>query len=128
MHDPRSAPAAIAQVAVNASDIDRATAFYRDVVGLPFLFAAPGMAFFDCGGVRVMLSEPSDERFDHPASILYYTVEDIDAAHERMVSAGARSERGPHKVHEGEGFELWMAFLHDSEGNVFALASQRNSD
>ena len=120
-----TAPSTIAQIAINAGDLQRATDFYRDVVGLPFLFDAPGMAFFDCGGVRLMLAKASDARFDHPASIIYYDVADIDSSYAAMVERGAASERAPGRVHGGDGFEMWMAFLRDSEGNVFSLVSQR---
>lgn len=120
-----TAPSTIAQVAINARDLPRAIEFYRDVVGLPFLFDAPGMAFFDCGGVRLMLATASEARFDHPASIIYYDVADIDSSYATMVEGGAASERAPESVHGGDGFELWMAFLRDSEGNVFSLVSQR---
>lgn len=118
-------PNSITQIAINVRDLARATAFYRDVLRLPFLFDAPDMAFFGCGDVRLMLALPSEPRFDHPASIIYYNVEDLDEAYSHCTANGGRSERAPHKVHEGEGFELWMAFLQDSEDNVLALVCQR---
>jgi len=116
--------ARIGQIAINVQDVERATAFYRDVLALPFLFAAPGLAFFDCGGVRLMLSRPEKPEFDHPASILYYKVEDITAAHQRLAERGARFEGEPHVVHKAGDHDLWMAFLHDSEGNLLALMSE----
>ena len=77
--------ARLGQVAVNVQDVARATAFYRDVLGLPFLFAAGQLAFFDCGGVRLMLDRPEKPEFDHPSSILYFLVPDIQAAHRRLL-------------------------------------------
>jgi methylmalonyl-CoA/ethylmalonyl-CoA epimerase len=120
-----SAPLSITQVAVNVHDLARATDFYRDVLRLPFLFDAPGMAFFDCGGVRIMLAVAGEARFDHPASLIYYNVADLDEAFAHCVAHAARVERAPHRVHEGAGFELWMAFVHDTEGNLLALVARR---
>lgn len=120
-----ASPTAISQIAINVRDLNRATAFYRDVLRLPFLFDAPDMAFFSCGDVRLMLAVPGEARFDHPASIIYYNVTDLDDAYTHCTSHGAATERAPHKVHEGEGFELWMAFVRDSEDNVLALVTQR---
>ena len=67
----------LGQIAINVHDLDRATAFYRDILGLPLLFTTGSLAFFDCGGVRLMLSRPEKPEFDHPSSILYFTVPDI---------------------------------------------------
>src|SRR5215467_4911733 len=75
----------IRQIALNAKDVERAVAFYQEKVGLKLLFKAPpGLAFFDCGGVRLMISKPEKAEFDHPSSILYFLVGDIQAAHARM--------------------------------------------
>ena len=120
-----AALASIGQIAINAHDLDRAIAFYRDVLGLPFLFQAPPkLAFFDCGGVRLMLGIAERPEFDHPASILYYRVADIAAAHATLESRGARFESKPHVVHRTATSELWLAFCHDSEGNPLALMSE----
>lgn len=119
-----SVPHAIGQVAVPVRDVGRATAFYRDVLGLRMLFEFPGMAFFDAGGVRLMLSVPEAE-FDHPASILYYAVEDLDAAYERISALGVAFLQTPHLIARMPDHELWMAFLRDSEGNTMALMSER---
>src|ERR1700748_653080 len=75
----------IGQIAMNVYDTNRATEFYRDTIGLKHLFTAGDLAFFDCGGVRLMLSPPSTQEFDHPASILYFKVDDIQAAHQQLV-------------------------------------------
>ena len=69
----------IGQIAVKVKELDRAVAFYRDTLGMLFLFRAPNLAFFNCSGVRLMLSEPEKPEFDHPASIIYYKVDDIHA-------------------------------------------------
>ena len=69
----------LGQVAINVHDVARATAFYRDRLGLPLLFTAGNLAFFDCGGVRLMLDRAEKPEFDHPSSILYFAVPDIDA-------------------------------------------------
>ena len=72
----------IGQISMNARDLDRGVAFYRDALGLTFLFKAPPqMAFFDCGGVRLLLGVPEDKQFDHPGSILYFAVDDIKQQH-----------------------------------------------
>jgi methylmalonyl-CoA/ethylmalonyl-CoA epimerase len=114
----------IAQLAVNVHDLARATRFYRDVLGLPLLFEVPGMAFFRCGGVRLMLALPERPAYDHPGSILYYRVADIEAAHARLRSQVA-FEAPPHRVHRDDRHELWLAFFHDSEGNLAALFCER---
>lgn len=111
----------IGQIAVPVHDLERAVAFYRDTLGMRFLFEAPGMAFFDCGGVRLMLSAPTDERFDHPASILYYRVADIDGAYRTLRDRGVHFEREPHMLADMGDHELWMAFFRDSDENVLAL-------
>ena len=115
----------IGQIAVNARDISRAVAFYRDTLGMRFLFEAPPrMAFFDCAGVRLMLGEPSQPAFDHPASVIYYRVDDIAAAHGALTARGVTFEQPPHRVARLDAHDLWLAFFKDSEGNVLALMSE----
>lgn len=114
----------IAQISIVVQDVERATAFYRDILGMKFLFAFPGLAFFDAGGVRLMLSPAEKPEHDHPASILYYAVPDIHAAHAILVERGVRFEDEPHVVHRAETYDLWMTFLHDSEGNLLALTCE----
>ena len=113
----------IAQVALPVHDIGRATAFYRDVVGLPLMFEAPNLAFFDCAGTRLMLGIGEGER-DQGASIIYYEVGDVRTEHEGMLSRGAAEERAPHHIATVGGRDVWMAFYTDSEGNTFALTSE----
>jgi methylmalonyl-CoA/ethylmalonyl-CoA epimerase len=111
----------LGQIAINAYDVDRATAFYRDTLGLPLLFTAGSLAFFDCGGVRLMLSRPEKPEFDHPSSILYFTVPDIVSAHRQMVSAGVHFEDAPHLIAKMPTHDLWMTHFHDTEKNLLAL-------
>ena len=128
MSDTTAAPAllAIRQIALNVHDLDRAVAFYRDVLGLPFLFAAPPqLAFFECDGVRLMLTPPERPEFDHPGSILYYRVTDIAASHAALVARGMHFEGAPHLVARMPDHELWLAFGRDSEGNMLGLMEER---
>jgi methylmalonyl-CoA/ethylmalonyl-CoA epimerase len=115
----------VGQIAIPIHDLDRAVAFYRDALGLPLLFQVPPkLAFFDCGGVRLMLSLPEDPEFDHPASILYYKVEDIHAAHATLRDRGVEFRGEPHLVAKMPDHELWMAFFRDPEGNTGALMAE----
>lgn len=114
----------IGQIAVNVNDLDRAKIFYRDTLGLSLLFSTSNMAFFDCGGVRLMLSLPEKPEFDHPGSILYFTVPDIQAAHQKMVANGAKFVDEPHVVARMPDHDLWMTFFHDTEQNLLALMSE----
>ncbi len=116
--------ARIGQIAINAHDVDRATAFYRDVLGLTHLFRAGQLSFFDCGGVRLMLDKPEKPEFDHPSSILYFQVGDICAAHRRLKDGGAKFEDEPHVIAQMPKYDLWMTFFRDSEGNLLALMSE----
>src|SRR6266481_1321495 len=86
----------LGQIAIVVHDTGRATAFYRDALGLPLLFTAGSLAFFDCGGVRLMLTPPEKPEFDHPGSFLYFNVPDIQAAFQRLQSAGVKFEDQPH--------------------------------
>ncbi len=115
----------IGQIAINASDVERAATFYQDVLGLKLLFkAGPGLAFFDCGGVRLMLTRPEKPEFDHPSSILYFAVPDIQAAHARMKEKGVHFEDEPHLIARMPDHDLWMVFFRDSEGNLMGLMSE----
>ena len=110
--------AGIGQIHISVSDIDRAIGFYRDVLGLKFLFRVEGqpMAFFDCGGVRLYLGVPSDPKYK-ANSFLYYRVGDIDAACKRLTSAGVKFLSAPNLVHKTAQGELWMAGFQDPDGN-----------
>ncbi len=114
----------IGQIAVNVRDLERAVAFYRDVLGMKLLFSVPKLAFFDCGGVRLMLSLPEKPEFDHPASVLYYKVADIKATHAALEARHVRFEAPPHLIAKMPDHELWMTFLRDSEENLLGLMSE----
>jgi methylmalonyl-CoA/ethylmalonyl-CoA epimerase len=114
----------IHQISMRAHDVGRAVRFYRDVLGVPFLFEAPPrLAFFDCGGVRLMLSAP-EPGFDHPGSVLYFAVDDIRATHDLLVSRGVTFGSEPHKIATLADREVWLADFEDSEGNTLALMSE----
>jgi methylmalonyl-CoA/ethylmalonyl-CoA epimerase len=115
----------IGQIAINAHDIERATNFYREALGLKHLFSvAPKMAFFDCDGLMLMLSLPDKPEFDHPSSIIYFDVNDIHEASETLESRGVQFEEKPTFVANMGSYDLWMAFFRDSEDNLLALRSQ----
>lgn len=112
------------QVAQPIADIDRAVAFYRDTLGLPLLFTAPpSLAFFDCGGVRLMLSPPSPGH-DHPGSVLYFAVDDIQATHAVLAGRGVAFSESPKKIASLPDRDVWLAPFTDSEGNSLALMSE----
>lgn len=116
---------AIGQIAVTVEDVERATAFYRDTLGIPFLFSAPpGMAFFDCAGTRLLLGAAEAPEQAHPSSILYFRVGGIGEAHRTLVERGVEFVQEPHVVHRAEDYELWLAFFRDGEGNTHALMEE----
>lgn len=119
---------AIGQIAMNASDIPRAVAFYRDTLGMRLLFEVPPkMAFFDCAGVRLMLSLPEGAAFDHPGSVLYFRVDDIDAAYAAFKERGVNFADAPHLIARMPDHELWMTFFKDTEGNTLALMAEKKN-
>jgi len=115
----------LGQLSMNAKDLDRATVFYRDVLGVRFLFGVPKMSFFDLAGIRLMLALPERAEHDHPGSVLYFRVDDLDRAHATMVDRGVDFEGPPHLIADMGDHELWMAFFRDSEANLLALMSER---
>jgi methylmalonyl-CoA/ethylmalonyl-CoA epimerase len=118
----------IGQIAINVHDLQRAIAFYRDTLGMRFLFQAPGgLAFFDVGGVRLMLGIAEKEEFSHPASILYYKVADIGAAYDTLKSRDVSFIDEPHLIAKLPDHELWMTFFRDSEENILALMEERTA-
>ena len=115
----------IAQIAVVVHDLPRAVAFYRDTLGMRLLFEAPPkMAFFDCGGIRLMLSLPETPEYDHPSSIIYYKVDDIQQAAAVLLARGVVFDSAPHLVAQLPHADLWMAFLRDADRNPVALMSE----
>ena len=115
----------IGQIAINVHEMPRAVAFYRDTLGMRFLFEAPKMAFFDCGGVRLMLGLPEAAEFDHAASVIYYQVADIEAAHRTLVERDVPFEGPPHLIAKLPTHDLWMAFFRDPDRNLLALMSEK---
>jgi catechol 2,3-dioxygenase-like lactoylglutathione lyase family enzyme len=114
----------IGQIAVVVKDVERATAFYRDVLGMRFLFAYPGLAFFDCAGVRLMLSKAEKAQFDHPGSILYFRVPDIQQAYTVLRERKVEFEDEPHVIAHMSDHDLWMTFFRDLDDNVMAVMSE----
>ena len=113
----------VGQILVPATDVERATAFYRDTLGMRFLFAFPGVAFFDCDGVRIYLAVPESETFaGHP--LIYYRVSNVHGTRQTLEARGVRFLDEPHVVHRDPTYELWMSFFHDSEGNTLALMAE----
>ena len=112
----------IEQIAVNAQDIGRAVAFYRDKLGMKHLFSVPpSLAFFDCDGVRLMLSLPPKPEFDHESSIIYFKVADIQDAYATLMDRGVQFEEAPIFVADMGTYDLWLASFRDSENNLLAL-------
>jgi len=118
----------IGQIAMTVGDLPRAVAFYRDVLGMRFLFEAPpAMAFFDCGGIRLMLSLPETTgatQGQQFGSILYYAVDDIEAAARALEARGVHFEQPAHVVARLPHADLWMAFLRDPDGHLLAIMSE----
>ena len=115
----------IGQIAITVRDLERAIRFYRDTLGMRFLFPAPPqMAFFDCGGVRLLIGVPERPEHNHPASIIYYRVTDIRAAHDTLRERGVTFVTPPHLVAKLPDHDLWLADFRDSEENTLALMSE----
>jgi predicted enzyme related to lactoylglutathione lyase len=119
----------IGQISVNAHDLERAVAFYKDTLGLKHLFSVPSrMAFFDCNGVRLMLAIPERPDLDHPSSIVYFKAQNIEHVHEVLASRGVHFETKPMLVAPMATHDLWLAEFRDSENNVLALMCEKSKD
>ena len=119
----------IAQIAVIVRDLERATAFYRDKLGIKFLFnAPPDMAFFDCDGIRLMLGTAERPDLEHASSILYFKVPDIDSAYEALSSRGVSFAGKPAFIAPMQTSDLWLAEFRDSEENIMALMCEKAKD
>lgn len=114
----------IGQIGVPVKDIVRATEFYKTQLGLPLLFNTDTMAFFDCAGVRVMLTLPEGKEFDHPSSVLYFQVANIQQAYADYQTKGISFTDEPHIVAKMNDTATWMVFFTDTEGNTHALMSE----
>ena len=117
----------IGQIAIVVHDVERAVRFYADALGLKLLFRAGELSFFDCGGVRLMLSKPEKPEFDHPGSVLYFKVADIDHSYKEFQARGVAFIDQPHLIARMPDHDLWMTFFNDTEGNTLALMSEKRS-
>jgi len=119
--------AQIGQITNVVHDLERAVTFYRDALGIPFLFQAPpSLAFFQCGPIRLMLAPPENPEQDHPGSFLYFSVKDIEGTAKTLKGRGVQFADTPHIVHQTPEYELWMTHFHDPDKNPMVLMEQRN--
>lgn len=114
----------IGQIGVPVKDLNRAIEFYKEKLGLPHLFTAGTLAFFDCNGTRLLLSLPEAEEFAHSSSILYFQVADIQKSYEELLNKEVTFIDEPHLIAKIGQTETWMAFFKDGEGNSHALMSE----
>jgi methylmalonyl-CoA/ethylmalonyl-CoA epimerase len=121
---PFAGLSAIGQINIPVHDLDTAVAFYRDALGMKYLFQVPNMAFFDCDGIRLLLAVPENDAFDHPSSLIYFKVGDIQAATAALRDRGVDITAGPQLVARMPDHELWMTFFRDSEANTLALMAE----
>jgi predicted enzyme related to lactoylglutathione lyase len=121
---PQSGLSHIGQILMPVKDLKRAAAFYREILGLKFLFDIADAAFFDCDGTRLMLSTPESPEFDHPGSVLYFKVNDLQSIYELLVTRRVQFIDQPHLIARMDKYDLWMAFFKDTEGNTLGLMSE----
>lgn len=114
----------VGQISIRTHDLPAAVAFYRDKLGLEFLFDAGPLAFLMCGGVRLMLSVPESAEFDHPSSTVYFVVVDIDAAYTELRARGVPFDDQPHLIAALPDHDLWMAFFRDPDRNLHGLMAE----
>ncbi|MEX1033587.1 MAG: VOC family protein [Cellvibrionaceae bacterium] len=115
----------IGQIAIAVSDIQKATEFYRDILGLPLLLEAPpGLAFFDCGGVRLMVTTRQGSEEDHNTSVVYYKVADIEVTTEALKQRGVSFVREPQMTAKMEDHELWIGFLRDPDETLIGIMAE----
>jgi methylmalonyl-CoA/ethylmalonyl-CoA epimerase len=116
--------ATIAQILIPVDDLDRSITFYRDTLGLRFLFSAPPqMTFYQCGTVRLLVAVHSDGQTAQRGSTVYFQVEDIQAVYQTLREKGVIFSAEPHVVHKTPEFDLWLAEFRDPDGNQLALMS-----
>jgi methylmalonyl-CoA/ethylmalonyl-CoA epimerase len=111
----------IGQIAISTKNLPQAVVFYRDILGLKYLFEIPGAAFFDCGGTRIFLTSPEGNEFDHPASTIYYKVQDILQAFTLLKERNVTFIDEPHMIARLPDHDLWMVFFRDPDQNILAL-------
>jgi predicted enzyme related to lactoylglutathione lyase len=126
MSSAAAAPAIshIGQIAINIHDVERAIDFYQNKLGLPMLFRAGNLAFFQSGQTRLMLDKTKDPKFQHPSSILYFFTPDLVTTHAQMKARGVEFIDEPHLIAKLPDHDLWMTFFNDTEGNTLALMSE----
>lgn len=118
--------AEIGQIALTVKDVSAALPFYRDTLGLEFLFSpAPTLAFLKAGSVRIMLSTPQGAGTVGANSILYFRVNDIETAYAAIVKRGASGERPPQAAAKLPDHELWLGFIRDPDGNLIGLMEEK---
>lgn len=115
----------LGQVAMPAQDMERAIAFYRDTLGLPFLWTNGQLAFFQVGSTRLLVEKPESAAFDHPGSTLYFEVEDIEEAVRELGARGVIFQGEPHHIGDLGDVAVYMIFFPDTEGNLLALQCER---
>ena len=116
----------IGQIAYTVSDVPRAVAFYRDAVGLKLLFEAPpGLAFFDCGGIRLMLSQPEGDFKPGSSAVMYFRISDIESTQRALKGRGVSFVDDPHLIAKMPDHELWMCFFKDPDGHTLALMDEK---
>lgn len=113
----------IEQISIRVKDIEKAIEFYRDKLEMDLNFTANNMAFFNCGDNTIMLAVPEKEQFDHPSSVLYFEVKDIEESFQLLRERGVKMQGKPHIVHRTDTSEKWMLFFEDVDNNVLALTS-----
>ena len=115
--------APIDQIALPVEDVDRAVAFYQSKLGMKYLFRAGNLAFFDCAGVRLMLSPPENDDTTKRSSTIYFKVQDIHQAYQTLTERGVAFDDSPHLIADMGTYEIWMAFFHDPDQNILAISS-----
>lgn len=124
MTEPTISLGPIGQIALTVADLDVAIAFYRDALGLPFLFRVPNLAFFNCGGVRLMIGTPDQGEVVADGATLYFTVGDIHAAHQALHVRGVPFVDAPHMIADMGTYTLWMAFFRDPDAHLLAIMAE----
>ena len=114
----------IGQISIRVHDVERAVDFYRDALGLEFLFDAGPLAFFQCGDIRLMLAKPESDEFDHSSSTLYFRVDDIDGGRSVLAARGVPFDDDPHLIARMPDHELWMTFFRDPDRNLHGLMAE----
>jgi methylmalonyl-CoA/ethylmalonyl-CoA epimerase len=125
---PSTTLGTIGQIAYTVSDVSQSVAFYRDAMGLKLLFEAPpGLAFFDCGGIRLMLSKPEGAFSPGSSTVLYFRVSGIEGTHHSLMQRGVTFVDEPHLVAKMPDHDLWMCFFRDPDGHTLALMEEKRS-